>query len=186
MSVKTKWPRAVALAVAAELGDILTPFCERLEIAGSLRRGKPTVGDIELLFIPKSESRADGLFDTTQVNLADEVINRLLSSGVLAKRPNVNGSFAWGEKNKLAIHGPSGIPVDLFATTADNWWLSLVIRTGSKETNLKLTTGAARQGRKLNAYGAGVTMRNGTVTKATSERDVFHLCGCPYLEPKSR
>jgi DNA polymerase (family 10) len=186
MSVKTKWPRAVALAVAAELGDILTPFCERLEIAGSLRRGKPTVGDIELLFIPKSESRADGLFDTTQVNLADEVINRLLSSGVLAKRPNVNGSFAWGEKNKLAIHGPSGIPVDLFATTAANWWVSLVVRTGSKETNLELTTGAQRFGRRLNAYGSGVTMPDGSNVAAKSEQEVFHLCGCKYREPKHR
>jgi DNA polymerase/3'-5' exonuclease PolX len=130
--------------------------------------------------------RADGLFDRRLVSVADEVCNELLRDGILAKRPNVKGHFTWGEANKLAVHVASGVPVDFFSTTEDNWWVSLVIRTGSKETNLKLTNGAIHLGRKLHAYGSGVTMPDGSTRKAQSEQEVFELCGVPYLEPKDR
>jgi hypothetical protein len=51
-------------------------------------------------------------------------------------------------------------------TTRENWFVSLVIRTGSKDTNLLLTTGAQKLGRKLNAYGCGVTGPDGTIIAA--------------------
>ena len=46
MSDKPKIPREQALAVFYELKRELDPFCERLELAGSLRRGKAEVGDV--------------------------------------------------------------------------------------------------------------------------------------------
>lgn len=183
--MKTPISFAEAMAVAQELAYDLKPYTRAIEIVGSLRRGKATVGDIELLYIPKFDHRADGLFDTIHVNIAEERISEWLTNGTLTKRPNIRGFTSWGEKNKLAVH-KSGIPVDLFATTAENWHVSLVIRTGSKETNLKLTTGAQKQGCTLNAYGSGITWPDGEVTPATSEREVFSLCGVPYLEPKNR
>lgn len=61
-----------------------------------------------------------------------------------------------------------------------------MIRTGSKDTNLRLTTGAQRRGATLNAYGMGVTWSDGTTTPATSEQHVFEMCGIPYLEPCKR
>lgn len=186
MSDRIKYPRSDALAVAEELQAMIAPACERIAIVGSLRRGKPEVGDIELLFVPRMSKRPDGLFDTQIVNVAAEVCEKLLRDGVLAKRPNVNGHYAWGESNKLAIHVPSGIPVDLFSTHASKWWVSLVIRTGSKDTNLRLTTGAQKRGATLNAYGMGVTWSDGTTTEATSEEHVFEMCGVPYLEPSKR
>lgn len=186
MSDKKKFPREKALSVANELLATLAPFCERIAIAGSLRRGKAEVGDIELLYIPRIESRQADFFSSAPANLAAEKIGQLLSSQILTKRPSKTGVFTWGENNKLGIHVPSGVPVDLFQTTADNWWVSLVIRTGSKDTNLALTTGAQRQHARLNAYGSGVTWSDGTQTPATSERHVFELCGVPYLEPDQR
>lgn len=186
MSDKPKFPRAVALPVAEELQALIAPACKRIAIAGSLRRGKPEVGDIELLFIPQTATRPDGLFDTRNVDVADEVIDGLLKKGILAPRPNVNGSFTWGPRNKLAIHVPTGIPVDLFGTSEENWFVSLVIRTGSKETNLALTTGAQKQNASLRAYGCGVTWSDGTTTRATSEQHVFEMCRVPYKEPEHR
>ena len=53
MSSGEKQPRAVVLPITERLVSILAPFCERIEIAGSLRRLKPEVGDIELVVIPK-------------------------------------------------------------------------------------------------------------------------------------
>jgi DNA polymerase (family X) len=187
MSEKIKWPRADALRAATGIIERLTPACERIAIAGSLRRGKAEVGDIEVLFVPRTATRPDGLFDQRTVSVADEVIEGLLSAGYFTKRPNKDGVFTWGPANKLAIHAASGIPVDLFSCPAPNWWVSLVIRTGCKATNLRLTTGANRLNRTLNAYGFGVTDRStGETTAATSERQVFELCGVPYLDPDRR
>jgi len=183
---KQKYPHAEALAVAEELQAMLAPACERIAIVGSVRRGRPFVHDAELLFIPRLSSRPDGLFDSRIVDVCAEVCEKLLADGVLAKRPNINGHFTWGESNKLALHRQSGIPVDLFRTTSSNWWVSLVIRTGSKETNLRLTTGAQKRGASLMAYGAGIKWSNGEVTPALSEKDVFQLCGVDYLEPHQR
>ncbi len=186
MSDKQKFPLVDAMKVACEIVDRLKPACERICIAGSIRRQKPEVSDIEILFIPKLDTRPDGLFDSVAVNLAAEAINKDVESGYFAKRPSVTGSFSWGESNKLAIHTASGIPVDLFATDVARWFVALTIRTGSKDTNLALTMGANKKNASLMAYGAGVKWRDGTVTQAASERHVFEMCGVPYREPKDR
>lgn len=188
MSDKQKFPRAQALVVATQLMANLRPFCERIEIAGSLRRSKAEVGDIELLFIPKMLKAKEGLFDTALVDQAAAAIDRMVAERIISPRKNVAGHIsAWGPLNKLALHLPSGIPVDFFSTTADNWWVSLVIRTGSKEMNLLLTTGSNRLNRTLHAYGAGITdRRTGELMPAKNEREVFWLCGVPYREPKDR
>lgn len=186
MSGEKKYPHAEALKVAEELQAAIAPACYRIAIAGSLRRLRPMVGDIELLYVPIVTQRPDGLFDMRNVDVTDEVIEGFLNKGILEKRPNINGHFTWGSRNKLARHVASGIPVDLFGTNEANWIVSLVIRTGSKETNLALTTGAQKQGASLNAYGSGVTWSDGTVTPATSEEHVFQMCKVPYREPKDR
>lgn len=181
-----KWPIDQALAVATELQTLLTPACARIAIVGSIRRGKPLVGDVEILYISHQTDRRDGLFDTVKVAVADEVLDQLVQRGLLARRPNVNGHISWGNSNKFAVHVPSGIPVDLFATTEPNWFVALVIRTGSRDTNLRLTHSAIDLGRHLYAYGPGVKMPDGHLEPATSEQDVFRLCGLPYLPPSKR
>ena len=143
------------------------------------------VSDIEILYVTKFEERAFDLLSMQSVSLADEKINGWEKTGILSKRPSSIGTTCWGEKNKLAIHVPSGIPVDFFRTSEENWWVSLVIRTGSKETNLALTNGAINRGGVLHAYGSGVEKR-GVLYPARSEREVFELCGVPYVEVEKR
>lgn len=184
--MKNTFHRTDALKVAKELTDYLEPHCQRLIIAGSLRRRKLVVGDIEILYIPKWEEIRDGLFETMEQNKADQAIESLLAAGILEKRPNKAGVFAWGKLNKLAIHKPTGIPVDFFATDEARWWVSKVIRTGPLETNLALTTGAQALGRKLHAYGAGFTDKDGSALMCQSEEDVFRYAGVPYAEPWNR
>lgn len=187
MSEKQKYLATLALPVALRLRLRLTPLCERIAIAGSLRREKPTVGDIELLYAPRLESRPVDMFTTQLYDIADDEIQIMLTDKTLVQRPNSRGHLTWGPKNKYARHVASGIPVDLFATTVENWWVALVIRTGSLEMNLKLTSGALKLGRTLNAYGSGVTvLATGEVIPATSEAHVFELCGVPYREPGDR
>lgn len=189
-TTKAKFPAAEALAVANELADKLRPLCSRLEIVGSLRRGKQLVSDAEILYVPILRSIPDpgDLFGPDmRVNEADVVIGALEGQGIIARRPKRDGTFTFGSKNKLMIHVSSGIPIDFFGTTEANFWVSLVIRTGGVDTNLRLTTGALARGRSLNAYGCGVTdLQTKTVTPAYSEEDVFKLCGIGYLPPQER
>jgi DNA polymerase/3'-5' exonuclease PolX len=185
--LKTDYTLADCEKVAAEIIEMFSHACERIAVAGSIRRRKSICHDVEILYIPKLSERPDGLFDTAIVSVADEVIEQRLNAGYFSKRPSKIGVFTWGESNKLGIHTASGIPVDLFSTSLEKWWVALVIRTGSRETNLRLTTGANRLNRTLNAYGYGVTDRStGETTAATSERHVFELCGVPFLEPFKR
>ena len=186
--MKSKFPRSDALAVARELVQVLRPSSleHRLIIAGSLRRGKQEVGDVEVLYIPIFTTERDGLFDTKQVNQADAALDRLLSAGVLVKRPNVMGTEVWGEKNKLALHRASGIPVDLFTAQEANWFNLVVCRTGSAQSNVRIATAAQARGWKWNPYGAGFTDKTGQLVPVRSERDAFELIGLPYLEPWQR
>lgn len=184
--MKTRFPRAAAIAVAKELCDALKPVTTALIVAGSLRRRKLDVGDVEILYISKTGSAPDGLFDVVETNLVDEVLASLLQRCVLAKRTNEKGSEMWGPKNKFAVHVASGIPVDLFTATAENWFNYLVCRTGGKDSNTRIAAAAQAKRWQWNPYGPGFTDENGNLVKVETEQDVFRLAGLPYLEPWQR
>jgi len=191
MSDKPKFPRAAALAVARELCTALAPFAERLVVAGSLRRRKEFVGDVELLYVPRVQSVPDGFFDTRAENLADGLFARWLADGVLEQRRNENGSTMWGPKNKFARHVRSGIPVDLFEANAENWFNYKVCRTGGAENNVRIAAAAQARGWKWNPYGVGFSreatmMAPAEERRMESEREVFEFVGLPYVEPWQR
>jgi DNA polymerase/3'-5' exonuclease PolX len=182
-----RWLAEFARPVADKLVAELTPRCERIAIAGSLRRGKPDVSDIELLYVPRvGQVRRPGELFPKPSSLADELIDKWLADGMLEKRLNKNGITAWGTWNKLAIHAPSRLPVDLFATTAARWFVSLVVRTGSIETIVRLASNAPQRGFRLQVYGAIERTSTGEQISPKSEQEVFELCGAPYLNPNER
>jgi DNA polymerase/3'-5' exonuclease PolX len=187
--MKTKFPRAEALAAAKELCDAMKPITERLIVAGSLRRRKAEVGDVEILYIPKFEDRPntqDFFAGPVKTNLVDEWLVAFLAGGIVAKRLNTLDSEMWGPKNKLAVHRVSGIPIDFFSATEANWFNYLVCRTGGAESNTAIASAAQRKGWKWNPYGAGFTDERGGIVPVTSERDVFDFAGLKYLEPWER
>ena len=57
MGGETRWPLRQAAALARSLVTFLEPYCDRIEVAGSVRRQKADVGDIELVLVPKLEQR---------------------------------------------------------------------------------------------------------------------------------
>lgn len=186
---KHKWPSADAQRVADELIEALKPVTLTAIVAGSLRRRKPMVGDVEILYIPKFDAAIvpGEMFAQAEQNLADLTINTLILSGVLAKRTNANGSEMFGEKNKLVRHVATGIPVDLFATTEECWHNYLVCRTGGAETNKAICNAAIARGWKWNPYGAGFTHReSGNTVAVRCEQDVFRHVGLPFLNPEDR
>jgi len=186
--MKIKYPRADALAAAKVCVGLLKPVTERLVVAGSLRRGKADVGDVEILYIPRFETRPnpnDMFAGPVQCNLADEALYQALG-GIITTRPNVNGSDVWGAQIKLARHAASGIPVDFFSTTVESWFNYLACRTGPAESNTRVAAAAQRKGWKWKPYSPGFLDEHGDVVPVASERDVFEFVGLPYHEPRQR
>lgn len=194
MSDKQKFPLSIAEIVAKKIVDALSPFCQRIVVAGSVRRRKPMVGDIEILYVPEwieVPDPCDMFGRTTRANAADVIIQQLTESGSIAPRKNSLGRETWGPSNKLAIACKTGIPVDFFETTNDVWFNYLVCRTGPSESNIAIAAAAQRQGYKWNPYGPGFTQTFiGTGEVKTfhmaSERAVFEFVGLPYKEPHER
>ena len=184
MNEKQRWPADIARPIANELIAQLQPRCQQICIAGSLRRRKLEVGDIEILFVPRIAQvhMPDELFPRIR-SLVDELFEQWLVQDFIRKRPDKNGATTWGDKNKLAVHGRSWIPVDFFATTPDCWFVALVLRTGPKELNTTLTASALRRGMQLHAYGVLEVTATGELIIPRSEREVFQRLGVPYREP---
>ena len=165
-----------AKAIAEKIKAVLESSCERVIIAGSIRRQKPEVGDIELLCIPKY---------FVDVDMLDGKIRTLIHFEMLGYRLNKLGRKVYGPKNKLLVHLPSGIGVDVFSTDERRWPVALVVRTGGKETNKRIATAALRKGWHLKAYGDGFDTPDGHIHCST-EREVFEAVNLPYREPWER
>lgn len=185
---KTRYPRSEAEKVAAQIVHLMELSCLRIIVAGSLRRRKPDVGDVEILYIPMIVRAPGGdLFEGRSLNLADEAIAGMEVDAVLHRRLNVNGSEMFGPLNKLMVHTSTGIPVDLFAATEENWWNYLVCRTGGAESNTRIAARAKSMGYRWNPYGAGFTrLADDQQFPMTSERAVFEHVGLAYEEPWER
>ncbi len=183
-----KYKASIAKIIAEGIVNLLKPACRRIEIAGRLRRKREEVGDIEILCIPK--------FEEVSVDCLDREIRKWIRRGILDFRRNVKGSTVYGRQNKLLVHVDSGIPVDIFSTDEERWWVALVVRTGPKESNMRIARAAIDRGMRFKAYGRGFIRpfsqhynRHGGVPGeiiCTSEMEVFQTIGLPYLEPEER
>lgn len=182
-----RFPRAAAIAVAREICAAMQPHCERLIVAGSLRRMKQDVGDVEIVYIPRMRRHQIDLLRWGVVSEAGERIDALVRAGILTQRHGHNGSTSWGNLNRLAVHVGSGIPVDFFATSEACWYNYLVCRTGPAALNTMITSRARIRGLKWNPYGAGFeVLANGTLLPMDSEESVFDVVGLEYLKPEER
>lgn len=192
---KKRWPLDEATKLALGFVAVLEPLCDRVCIAGSIRREKPDVGDIEILYIPKTSTRQvpGDMFASETVNLVDAWLQDKMKEGLLAKRPSVIGNFSYGPKIKLMWYTPTGIPIDFFSTPEESWWNYLVCRTGSADTNKRIAERAQGMGQTWKPYSPGFLRRvevegpeQFEIEPMHSEKEVFAWVGLPYLEPKDR
>jgi DNA polymerase/3'-5' exonuclease PolX len=165
-----------AKCIAEQIKAVLESSCDRIEICGSIRRCKPYPNDLELLCIPKYSVGKDML---------DAKIQTMIYFDMLGYRLNKLGRKVYGPKNKLLVHVPSGIGVDIFSTTAECWPVALVVRTGGKVTNQRIATAALRKNYRFHAYGSGFSTPRGEII-CHSERQVFETVGLVYHEPWRR
>lgn len=174
---------------AERLRDSLTPFCERVEIAGSIRRGKPEVKDVELVCVPKwIQSVSGNLFGET--DLLNQTLfwasNAQLRGEVQWIKPGTSEIIPWEPKRDGKYWRgllPGGLKLDLFLAQPGNFGAIYLIRTGSAEFSQAVVTHAKR---------IGMPCREGWFhqcdePKATpEEEDVFELLRLEYLPPEAR
>ena len=144
MSEGERVPLAVATAAATSIALWLQPFCERIEVAGSIRRGRETIGDVEIVAVPKTRHQLVGLFDDPSgppIDCLHEGLTDLLRRGLVLKRASRTGRTAWGLKEKRLLWRPhrdwadlgpwaAGVPVDVWAALPTTFGAHLAIRTG--------------------------------------------------------
>lgn len=155
-----------ALQVAELVKTQLEPHCERIAIAGSIRRKKPFVKDIEVVAIPKPYQT--GLFESGIAT----VVNRW---------EKMKGELPCKYTQRVL---PEGIKLDLFFADAQNWGLILAIRTGSAEYSHKvLASSWVKKGyRSENGY----LCYKGAIVAIPEEEALFQRLGLTYIEPDFR
>lgn len=171
-----------AQQIAETLRTDLRPFCERIEICGSIRRKKPDPKDIELIAIPKFTEIGTG-----QRTLGGEELstNRNMLFDFIATHFHIIKAGArYLQMWVYPDDPPAEIKVDLFTATPETWGYILMIRTGPAEFSKVVVT-------KLKRF--GYRSENGRIIKdidqkmvTIKEADVFDMLRIGYIEPEDR
>lgn len=189
MGGSVRMPLDEARELAEEVAWLLAPCCLRWAIAGSVRRRRPDVGDVEIVAIPRLGEPAPDLFGEP-VGLGADLLGihcrALLDEGLFAARPDVNGHTAIGTRYKRLLYRDT--PLDLFTATAANWGQILAIRTGPGPFSKQLMSSRLQGGwLPVGVRSEGGHMWRGqTAIETPEEADVFALAGAPVLEPWRR
>lgn len=195
MSAGGRLSLADATRVAQELYGQLDPACSRLAIAGSIRRGKPDIGDVELVAIPRLRQEVASLWGgTAQTSVLNETLAMLEGQRPERTHSAMLERLSGGERYVKLRHLASGLQVDLFITSPDQWGLILLIRTGPADYSQWVVTYARRRGYHV----CGGWLRIGLaahddskpcghqVVPTPEERDVYSALALPWVEPADR
>ncbi len=146
--------------IAGEVIKRLSPHCQRIEMAGSIRRRKPWVNDCDFVLIPND-----------LWNFHQEVMR--LGSVKMS-----------GSKIMRIMDG--NIQIDIYVANEETWATLLLIRTGSAENNIRLATLAKKRGWHLAASGEGLFNERGERVAGDSEESIYEALGLPYQRPEER
>jgi DNA polymerase (family 10) len=159
-------PTAIVIAqeILRELQE--SKLCTKAEIAGSLRRRKESIGDIDILVSSKEVEKVMDLF--CKFGLVDRVLAR-------------------GE-TKSSVHLSTGINADLRVVDEEVFGAALHYFTGSKEHNIHVRKIANDKGFTISEYGIyrGTAEKKGKLMASRTEEDIYKVVGLPYIEPELR
>jgi len=192
-----------AKAIADAVVESMRPFCQRVEIGGSIRRERQDVKDIEIVAVPTWETapleeQVMSLFASPPRDPGN--INKLhfwamrVQQGVRWIKPGTSEIIQWQPKPEgkywrglidPLTFGVSAEPIqlDLFLARPANWGMIFVIRTGSADFSAALMTHAKR--RHMPCV-EGMLTRGGRPVETPEEADVFRLRGISWVEPRDR
>lgn len=158
---------SIATRIAAELG----PLCDQIEIAGSIRRQRPAVNDIDLVAIPRDPY---------------EFRNRVLRNSSVIQDGPVNLIVRLKNGFQLDVFMAHRATRDLLDKRPSNFGSLLLCRTGSKEHNIKLCARAAGLGYKWEIYRGLVDRQTGLIVASESEHQIFQALKMDFLPPEER
>jgi DNA polymerase (family 10) len=150
----------VALHRATEMVDALTPLSQRCAYAGSLRRWRETIGDIDIL------AAAD---DSAPLMAAFSAGHEVVASG----------------PTKTTVRTASGLTADLRVVPLDAWGAALQYFTGSVAHNVAVRQIAVRAKLKLSEYGLFEAETNSLIVSRTEE-EVYERLGLAWVPPAMR
>jgi len=161
--------RPLALRLIAELQERLPAVAlERIEIAGSLRRWKETIGDVDILCVSAQPASVMEAFRSL---------------------PEVADVVGAGETRSSVVLG-NGLQVDLRVVESKHWGAALQYFTGSKEHNVALREIALKQGWSLNEYGLTATGDGeapaGEQRFFEEEAELYAFLGLEWIPPELR
>ena len=159
--------RRILLSEAQEIADALVAYLrdggevERIEVAGSYRRRKETIGDLDILVIAESDS---GIMERF---VSYDGVQEVISHG--------------DTRSSVVLRG--GTQVDLRLLDAGSYGSALMYFTGSKEHNVALRSIAQNKGYKVSEYGI---YRDEERVAGATEEDVFGALGMAWVPPEIR
>lgn len=159
--VRIYWAEADRYAQDLKAHLTACPAVRQLELAGSYRRGRETIGDLDLLVDSAS---------------ADEVMDHL------ATYPGIDTILARGD-TKMSIRLTTGLQVDLRVVPEESFGAALQYFTGSKDHNVILRGRAKTAGLKINEYGV---YRGEEQIAGRTEEDVYATLDLPWIPPELR
>jgi DNA polymerase (family 10) len=144
------------------------PGVERVTPAGSLRRGRETVGDLDLLATGPACA-------TGQTGDAVEYV---------AKYPGISDIIVKGE-NKVSFHVTSGLQVDVRLLPSASYGAALQYFTGSKAHNVALRQRALKMGYTLSEWSLA-RLDDESVVAAATEEEIYSALGMDWMPPEMR
>jgi DNA polymerase/3'-5' exonuclease PolX len=166
---------AIARALAARFIDLLGDHISQLEIAGSVRRCKPDVKDIEIVAIAR---------DRLLWHLDD-----LAHKGQIAKAyyidKNGKKTYRWGTKYRGIRMAGTDATIELFMTSRESWGYQFWLRTGPGDANKFVMTKLLRSP-FICQDGMVYERASGNQIKIPDEATFFGLLGIEYVEPEKR
>jgi len=178
-----KWQQAWEIGM--EVVEALSPACDRIMIAGSVRRGKPEPKDVEIVYIPRMSSERVDLFSYGDVPATEAMIEELVDRRLWLFDDVVRRN---GPKYKRMMHCMSGAVIELFRADHDNWGYILALRTGPGDFN-KVWAAHPWDGGCLPtdiALKDGYLWRSGKPVATPSEDEFFAMIGLPCWQPEER
>jgi DNA polymerase (family 10) len=145
------------------------PGVDAITPAGSLRRGRETIGDVDLLITGKC---------CTNEKQRTAVINRIISV------PGITDVLAKGE-NKVSFKIRSGMQVDVRLLPPNSFGAAMQYFTGSKSHNVTLRQRALKMGFTLNEYGL-TTLDGDKQVAGKTEQEIYNKLGLDYIPPEMR
>lgn len=161
----------------------------RAEVAGSIRRKKPDVKDIEIVAIPALGEMTD-LFEEHRANLLYDWARQMEAQDKIHWiKPSTDQVMRWplDPKGKYwrGLLVQSQIKLDLFLTTPETWGTTFIIRTGPADFSHRIVADAPHQTGHQFAEGK-LYDRNGKFVPTPEEEDVFVALTRHYIKPEFR